>query len=247
MLKKFFIALAAIILALVFASLAYLFWASNGAPANELAIVALEGDAEVRVTTEPWISFTPSQGDVSVGVIFYPGGQADPQSYAPLMRQLAEQGYLAVIVAMPFNLAVFDISAADKVLAAHPGVKHWLLAGHSLGGVMAAQYAFDSPGKIDGLALWAAYPAGSADLTGSDIPITVIYGSADKAATVEEIDAARYLLPTQTRYSLIDGGDHYQFGYFDEVEINASISREQQQKTLLLEMLALIERVQSRG
>ena len=78
------------------------------------------------------------------------------------------------------------------------------------------------------------------------MPISVIYGSADKAATVEEIDAARYLLPAQTRYTLIEGGDHYQFGYFDEVEINASISREQQQQTLLLEMLALIERVQSR-
>ncbi len=62
---------------------------------------------------------------------------------------------------------------------------------------------------------------------------------------MEEIDAARYLLPVQTRYSLIEGGDHYQFGYFDEVEVDASISREQQQQALLLEMLALIERVQS--
>ena len=243
MLKKFIISLSGLLLVLVLACLGYLFWASNGAPASQQAIAALKGTDSVQVTQDPWISFIPAGDQPGTGIIFYPGGQADPRSYAPTMLALAEQGNLAVIVPMPFNLAVMGIGRAADVMVAYPQVKHWIIAGHSLGGVMAAQFVSDHPGSVDGLAFWAAYSA--ADLDTLDIPVSVIYGSADAMATVEEINEAKNLLPANTDYHLIEGADHYQFGYFDEVPVNASISREQQQQDLLQAMQVLIERVKA--
>ena len=49
------------------------------------------------------------------GFIFYPGGKVEHTAYAPLMQACAEQGILCVLVKMPFNLAVFDINAADGI------------------------------------------------------------------------------------------------------------------------------------
>ena len=47
------------------------------------------------------------------GLVFYPGAKVEYTAYAPLMRDLAARGYLAVAVEMPFNFAFFGIDAAD--------------------------------------------------------------------------------------------------------------------------------------
>lgn len=57
--------------------------------------------------------------------------------------------------------------------------------------------------------------------------------AADKMAAVDEIEVTDRLLPGQTVHRLIEGADHYQFGYFDKAPVNASFSREQQQQALL--------------
>ncbi len=83
--------------------------------------------------------------NAAVGLVFYPGAKVEYSAYAPLMRDLAERGYLAVVVQMPFNFAFFDINAADRVRADFPDVGTWWVGGHSLGGSMAAQYASTMP------------------------------------------------------------------------------------------------------
>ena len=60
--------------------------------------------------------------NAAVGLVFYPGAKVEYSAYAPLMRDLAERGYLAVVVQMPFNFAFFDINAADRVRADFPDV-----------------------------------------------------------------------------------------------------------------------------
>lgn len=72
-------------------------------------------------------------------------------AYAPLMRSLAEQGYTAVIVGMPFNLAVFNANGADKVLETMPEIERWIMVGHSLGGAMAADYLAGHEIRVKGL------------------------------------------------------------------------------------------------
>ena len=38
----------------------------------------------------------PDQAE-DIGLVFYPGGLVEPSAYAPVLRNLAEAGYLVVI------------------------------------------------------------------------------------------------------------------------------------------------------
>ena len=132
-----------------------------GTPSGELmaeAKAALISDAAVTVSHERWIGFSPAAANATSGYILYPGGRVLPEAYAPLAKGLAQAGILAVIVPMPLNFAILNTDAATAVIAAFPRISTWIIAGHSLGGSMAARYAHQNPGKVDGLAMLAAYP-----------------------------------------------------------------------------------------
>ncbi|MHB9034242.1 MAG: alpha/beta family hydrolase, partial [Anaerolineae bacterium] len=200
------------------------------------ALTALSGDAGVQVTRHGgWIIFTPAASPSERGLVFYPGGRIDPRAYAPAAHALAAKGILVVIVRMPLNLAVLAPNRAAQVMAAFPGIKQWVVGGHSLGGAMAAAFIFKHPGSAAGLLLWAAYPAGNASLAASSIPVLSISGSLDGLATPEKIEASRALLPADTQWLVIEGGDHAQFGYYgDQAGDNpATISRAEQQQTVV--------------
>lgn len=47
------------------------------------------------------------------GIILYPGGMVT--AYIPLMEACASRNIACVLVEMPFNLAVFDMDAADGI------------------------------------------------------------------------------------------------------------------------------------
>ena len=211
------------------------------------ATAALQSDDEVQVTTSPWLTFTPTGAQPATGFIFYPGGRVDPSSYAPTARAIAAQGYLAVIVPMPFNLAVFNPDAAEAVIAAHPEVGLWTVGGHSLGGAMAANYVYTDPDAVQGLALWAAYPAGNNSLADRQPAVVSIYGTVDGLTTQADIDASRSLLPATARFVPIEGGNHAQMGWYgpQRGDGTASISREAQQAQLVdatVELLAGLDR-----
>ena len=53
--------------------------------------------------------------EATKGFIFYPGGKVEYTAYIPLMHALSEQCILCVLIEMPFNLAVFDVNAADGI------------------------------------------------------------------------------------------------------------------------------------
>ena len=143
---------------------------------------------------------------------------------------------------MPLNLAVFGANAAADVTAAYPDIEHWAIGGHSLGGAMAAKYAFDNPGAMAGLVFWASYPAGSNDLSGADIAVSSIYGSNDGVATPDQVLAAKPLLPANTAWVEITGGNHAQFGWYgpQEGDNPATISREEQQAQTVAATAALL-------
>ena len=109
----------------------------------------LESDAQMTVTQESWLTFTPTE-DHATGFIFYPGGRIAPEGYAPLMREIALEGYLVVVPDMPLNIAAFRPNIADKIIAAHPEINRWVISGHSVGGAMAAQYTSTHSEKIAG-------------------------------------------------------------------------------------------------
>jgi hypothetical protein len=111
---------------------------------------------------------------------------------------------------------------------------------------MRARLAYQNPGAVQGLVLWAAYPAARDDLSQYDLAVTSIYGTRDGLATGEEIAASRPLLPVDTQWVAIQGGNHAPFGWYgpQSGDNEATISRAEQQKVALLATLQLLSRLE---
>ncbi len=240
--------IAGIVLAIVvtLGAVAWL-WLNNLVEPMAETGAALASDEGVSVETEPWLTFTPAEPS-DTGLVFYPGGRVPAQAYAPAVRALADAGYTAIIPSMPFGLAVLAPDAADAVIEAHPEIEHWVIAGHSLGGAMAAQYAAGHE-AAEGLALWAAYPPDATDLSTSGLLVSSIYAGADGLTTLDEIEASRSQLPTDTIYVEIAGGNHAGFGWYGDQDGDglATISREEQQAQTVAATLELLGRVEAGG
>jgi predicted esterase len=217
-------------------AMVFVFYLSIGqaAPMHE-ALTAMKSDEKVAVTNADSIVFTPINTKADTALIIYPGGKVEPEAYAPTARAFAEQGIKTIIVKMPFNLAIFGINKADKIIEQNSDIKKWFISGHSLGGVMAARYAKNHQDTIDGLILWASYPEESSDLSKSTIPVLSIYGTNDGLTQPGKISKTRHLLPDSVIWISIRGGNHSQFGWygFQKGDEKADISREEQQKEIV--------------
>jgi hypothetical protein len=241
--------LGLLFLLLLLALASFVTWASISSPPMPEALAALQSDAQVQVETEGWLIFRPVDGEPAVGLILYPGGRVDPRAYAPPARAIAAEGYLVIIVPMPLNLAVFGPDRAAEVMDTFPEVERWAIGGHSLGGAMAARFAYRQPSAVQGLVLWASYPAASDDLSGRELAVVSIYGTRDGLATEEKIAASRPLLPAETHWVAIRGGNHAQFGWYgpQRGDHPATISREAQQQEVVAATLALLATLEEEG
>lgn len=208
-------------------------WLSNASyPAGEKALAALQSSSGVTVTAEDNMTvFMPEE--VAQGLIFYPGGFVEHTAYAPLLRSLAEEGWLCVLTEMPFDLAVLNMNAADGIRERFPQVDSWAIGGHSLGGAMAASYAAGHAEDFDALVLLAAYA--TEDLNGTDMTVYSIYGSEDQVLNRDKYAQYRKNLPANTIEVVLEGGNHAQFGDYghQKGDGTAALSpEEQQQKTV---------------
>ncbi len=232
-----------LVLAVVFAG--FVFWAETPPSPMPEAYDALRSDSSVTVSIGNWLVFTPVSSIVSKGFIIYPGGRVDFRSYAPAAHAIAAEGYLVVIPLMPLNLAVFGVGTARDIIVHYPEISSWAIGGHSLGGTMAAQFAFENPSKIRGLVLWAAYPASGTDLSKSNLLVTTIHGSNDGLVSTAQIDDSLKLLPSSTVRVEIPGGNHAQFGWYGAQagDNAATITREVQQNLTIAATVQLLERL----
>ncbi|MEA3377108.1 MAG: alpha/beta hydrolase [Chloroflexota bacterium] len=211
----------------------FVIWAQSTPTPMTEADAAVQASTEmdgVLATTGDWLTFGPVSHEPSTGLILYPGGRVEPEAHAPAAREVAAQGYLVVVVPMPLNLAFFAPGRAAAVIDSFPQVTQWVVGGHSLGGAMAARFAHRHPGTVEGLLLWASYPAQSDDLSDQDLSVTAVYATNDGLSTPEEIAASRHLLPSGTQWIEIEGGNHAQFGWYGSQagDLPATISREAQ-------------------
>jgi hypothetical protein len=233
------------LLALTLVVIGFLVWTETPQGPMPEALAALNSDSAVTVTTDRWLVFTPTNFTSNVGFIIYPGGHVDYRSYVPEARAIAAEGYLTVIAPMTFNLAIFSGNAATDIINAYPEVKAWAIGGHSLGGVMAAQYCYDNPGKIRGLVLWAAYPQSGTDLSKSNLTVTTIHGTRDGAVSESQIQGSMKQLPPGTTIVEIAGANHGQFGWYgDQPGDNpATISRSVQQAEIINATVLLLKKL----
>lgn len=206
--------LSGLLVVVLAAGLGFVLWASAAAGPTDAALQALKSDKLVSVSQEKgFVAFSPAGETPRTGFIFYPGGRVDHRAYAPILREIAGQGYFVALLDVRLNLAFFDINAADRVISKHPEVERWAVGGHSLGGVAASSYASSHIESIDGVVFWASYPADDS-LRNSGVKVVSIYGTSDGLAAIEDIEASKSMLPADTEYISIAGGNHSQFGAY---------------------------------
>ena len=233
-------ALGAALLVVVIAVAGW-FWYTQPQPLLPEATASLASTTDVTFDdTNGRLEWAPADNAYSTGLVIYPGGKVPASAYGPAAQAIAAEGYLAIITPMPFNLAVFGIGAADEAIAAHPEVTTWALAGHSLGGSMAAQYASDHGGQVAGLAFWASYPA--TDLSAADIEVVSVYGTLDAGAARMSGTEARDQLPPDAVFVAIEGGNHEQMGWYtgQPNDPPATISRADQQAEVVAVTVAML-------
>ncbi|HYH91814.1 MAG TPA: alpha/beta hydrolase [Candidatus Saccharimonadales bacterium] len=230
------------ILALVVAMVIGFLWWAQPQPLLPEATAALAStpDATYESSPDGRITFTPTGGEPTVGLVLYPGGKVPPAAYAPAARAIAEAGFLVSIVPVPFNLAVFGIDAAQAVIDDHPGVTSWVVGGHSLGGSMAAQFIDGHDGLVDGLALWASYSA--ADISEDGVLVASVYGTLDAGAPSFTSPEHAALLGPALEFTPIEGGNHEQMGWYtgQPNDPPATIDRAAQQAAVVEATLGLL-------
>lgn len=227
--RKLKIVLMAVLAVIVAGAIGFGVYVGDYYHADDAALAAMEPTDAVAVQRleDGDIAFVP--GDPRAGIVFYPGGKVQAEAYAPLMQDLAERGFLCVIVCMPFNLAVLDANGADGVQERFPAVQRWILMGHSLGGVMAAGYLDGRAQSWDGLVLLGAYS--TADLSDDGVAVLSITEDSDGVLNRQAAADNEGNLGEDAREFVIPGGNHAQFGSYgpQDGDGEASISPEEQQ------------------
>jgi len=194
------------------------FWyVSDYYRAEDVALEMLSAGDNIEVRDNLTI-LSPSY-PTDTAIIFYPGAKVEAAAYLLLLDQLRQTGLTCILVEMPFHLAIFDVNAAEDVMAQFPDISHWYIAGHSMGGAMASQFASEHPDEVDGLILLGAYLYG--DYPTEDT--LTIYSSLNQSVE-DEIDYTENVVE-------IEGGNHAQFGNYgpQKGDLPATISAEEQQ------------------
>ena len=191
--------------------------------------------------TDDYYLFTPKKQFKNV-VTFYPGAMVETEAYVPLCRKLADNNIQVYLIKMPWRLASKGYNKPKELSLFKDTTKNYILAGHSQGGKMAAQFVKENPDLIQKLILIGTTHPRDISLAESKIPIMKIYGSNDGVADERTIFKNKSKLPVSTKFIKIEGANHGQFGYygFQLGDDSASISREKQQEQTLKNILEFI-------
>ena len=229
--KIFRLLLIAILVILLIGTVGLVGWATvRSQEATERAVRVLQENGVQREDGQ--LVFQPSSPN-GKGLIYYPGGLVEPEAYATTAQGIADAGYLVVIPKMPLNLAFTGINRAGTIRSDFPEIESWVIGGHSLGGAMAAEYAKNNVDNLDGLIMYASYPANNEDFVDFPIPILTIMGSKDPGVTEQEAfyDA---IADSATRF-VVEGGNHRQYAdySFQPDDGIATISAAEQQDQII--------------
>ncbi len=226
-------------------------WLANSVRTQGVAEEMLQSSPAVSVVDgDTTLAFLPTSSGGTTGLIFICGSGIAAQAYAPLLRPIAEAGTPVFIVKLPYRFAPLEahkVAALDRVravIAAHPETARWVLSGHSLGAALAARSAHADPAAFAALVLIGTTHPKDDDLSQLPLTVTKVYGSNDGVARPADVRSNQHLLPSQTRWVEIEGGNHSQFGHYGHqlLDGQATVSREEQQaitREALLEAITL--------
>ncbi len=240
-LKKFWIPA----LILIIAAAGCIWYVNDYYHSDESVRAFLDGDSQVNVSEVEEGLYLNGPGEENA-VVFYPGAKVEYTAYLPLLYSLAEQGTDCFLVKMPCNLAFLGADKAENIMEEYT-YEHWYLAGHSLGGAMAASCVSDNIEDFDGLILLAAYP--TKDLKNDALSVLSVYGSEDKVLNMEKVESGRAYMPSDYTELQIEGGNHAGFGNYGKQKGDgaAGISAENQQEQTVSAISHMIEEKQKKN
>jgi len=166
-------------------------------------------NARVKISHEGDITKLSNNAANDKAIIFYPGGKVEAIAYLPFLETIALEGYDCYLIKMPLNLAVFDIDAADQIIE-NTDYNAYYLAGHSLGGAMASEYAYENQDKLAGLFLMGAYV--TQDFSDTNFLIREFIGDNDLIINSSDVDNANKYFSSNSALITIVGGNHSNFG-----------------------------------
>ncbi len=213
-------------------------WMANSFRTQGVDPTTMRGSAAVTVVeTDETLEFVPSRPSRSA-LVFVCGSGVAAEAYAPLLRPIAEAGYGVSIVKLPLRFAPLEshklgaIERVRKVISAHSQDLRWVIAGHSLGAALSCRVVQGGPGKIRAMVLLGTTHPKEDDLSSLTLPITKVVASNDGVAPQKKVDANKHLLPANTKWVVIEGGNHSQFGNYGHqlMDGKATVTREEQQR-----------------
>ena len=210
-------------------------WLVYSYQAKNVSESLFKSDSIISVKdNDNYFVFEPKQKFDKV-FIFYPGAMVDPKAYVPLCRKISENGIQVYLIKMPWRLASKGYEIPKELHLFTDKSKTYILAGHSQGGKMAAQFVKENPTLVDKLILIGTTHPRDISLADNAIPVLKIYGSDDGVADEKTIFQNKSKLPVTTKFVKIEGANHAQFGYygFQFGDNLAKISREKQQNETL--------------
>jgi predicted esterase len=200
-------------------------------------------DKVTVITTDDQITFQSDTTNHTIEVIFFQGGLTDPKAYAPLCKQLAENGFTTHLIKMNWRMPQHDYKKVLTLFDLKKG--KYIIGGHSQGGKIAAQMVYENPNVFKGLFLMGTSHPRDIDLSSQNIPCLKLNGQLDGLASVNEVMDNKTKLPKDHNFVMIKGGNHSQFGYLGTLlmDNSAKISLAEQQKITIEYLVSFLEEV----
>jgi pimeloyl-ACP methyl ester carboxylesterase len=224
-------------------------------PAKDVDAAVLKSGDRVKVEeTDAYWHLAPAKDPGPRALLFVPGGGVEATAYAPLLRTVAEKGTRVFLVKLPGKPESPEkqkrlaVEQGQEIIKSQADVKGWVVGGHSLGGATAALFVHEQPQQFRGLILIATTHPRDFDLSGYAGDVTKVYGTQDNVAKFAQSEANKKLLPAETHWVRIEGGNHAQFGNYGRQfgDGKATISREEQQNATVAALVEAMERVAER-
>ena len=223
----------------------FFIYVSSYYKAGSLALNSLKSDAAVDVLDNGDLIFKPVSDNKNTGFIFFPGAKVEASAYAPMAKEIASKGYTVIIAKMSFNLAILSPNKADNIINKNGEISNLVIGGHSLGGVMAADYALKND-NIKGLVLLASYSQKDRDFTNRNIKVLSLWGNNDKVADLNKVKNCKSAMPDDSKFIEIKGGNHGGFGDYghQKGDGEASINNQEQIHAASEEIIKLLNKIE---